>query len=300
MFSSIQNSHTIAAEGYRQPYIRTGYEYVIANRTTDLFAITARQPGKVLSKNKFGIIVEYEDGTKKGVSLGRNYGKAEGSMYPHDIVSNLEVGAVFKKGDAIAYNTGFFEQDILDPNAIIMKTSMSVKTALWESNQTFEDSSSISKELSSKLSAKTTKVKSIVVDFKNNLLNVVKPGQDIHPKDILMIIEDEITSTTSSFDEESLAVLKKLSNQAPVAKYTGTIDKVEIYYHGNKEDMSSSILMLTDRSDKLFGDIAKATNMPVITGKVNSDYRVGGVPLTLDKAEIKIYMTIETQAGVGD
>ena len=298
-FVSIQQSHTIAADGYHQPYIRTGYEYVIANRTTDMFAYTAKQDGKIISKTDKGVIVEYKDGTRKGINLGRVYGKAEGSIYPHDIISELNENDKVNKGDIIAYNTGFFEKDFLDKTKVVLKNSLNAKVALYESNQTFEDSSSICGELSRKLTAKTTKVKSLTVDFKQNLHNVVKPGQNVEPKDILLVIEDEITSS-GSFDEESLSILKKLSNQSPRAKYQGTVDKIEVYYHGNKEDMSNSLKALADRSDRILSDSCKASNKPVITGQVNDEYRVSGVPLTLDKAEIKIYITIQTQVGVGD
>lgn len=290
----------IATDGARQPYLRTGYEYIVPNRTNEIFAYNAKEDGKVIHLDDKGITIEYASGDKKGITLGRIFGKAEGSIYPHDIISNLKLGQKFKKGDNIAYNTGFFEQDILDPSRIVLKTSILVKTALYESNQTHEDSSSISKALSEKLTTKTTKVKSIVVNFAQNIINPVKVGKEVHPKDVLLIIEDEITAGSKAFDEASLNVLRKLSNQAPRANYLGVIDKIEVFYHGDKSDMSASLKALADKSDKLMVETCKASNKPVIDGGVNDDYRVGGVPLALDKAEIKIYITITTGAGVGD
>ena len=297
---SIQQSHTIATAGYHQPYVRTGYESVIANRTTDTFAYTAKQDGKVISITPHGVIVEYNDGTKQGVTLGRVFGKAEGAVYPHDVVTQLEVNDKFKKGDIISYNTGFFEPDLFNKKKVVLKNSMYVRTALYESYQTADDASSISLDLSNKLKSKTTKVKSITVSFNQNLLNIVKVGSFIEPKDILMIIEDEITASSTSFDSQSLAELKKLSNQAPKAKYQGTVDKIEVFYHGSKADMSASLKSLADASDRVLADICKSTNKPIITGQVNDEYRVSGTPLGLDKAEIKFYITIETTAGVGD
>ena len=280
--------------------VRTGYDYSISSRTSDMFAYTAKQDGVVKSVTDKGIIIEYKDSTQHGVQLGRVFGKAEGSIYPHDIVTHLEAGKKFKKGDNIAYNTGWFEQDILDPTKIVLKKNMVVKTALLESDQTFEDSSSISIELSGKISAKTTKVKSLTVGFKQNILNPVKVGQSVTPKDLLLIIEDEITSNTDSFDEESLSVLRNLSNQAPKAKYHGIIDKIEVFYNGDKEDMSSGLRALADQSDRVLAQTCKATNKPVVTGRVDDEYRVSGTPLSLDKAEIKIYLTINTPSSVGD
>lgn len=265
-----------------------------------MFAYAAKQDGKVVSKTKTGVIVEYADGSRKGVTLGRIFGKAEGSVYPHDITCDLDVGVEIKKGQIIAYNTGFFEQDLLNPGQVVMKSSMNVKTALYESNQTFEDGSAISRKISGALSSRTTKVKSITVGFKQNVLNVVAVGSRVEPKDHLMIIEDEITSSVANFDEESLMLLSNLSKQAPKAKYSASVDKIEVFYHGNKEDMSSSLLQLVEKSDKVLADNCKSSGKPVITGRVDDDYSVSGVPLALDHAEIKIYLTINTQTGVGD
>lgn len=181
-----------------------------------------------------------------------------------------------------------------------MKNSTTVKTALYESNQTFEDSSAIDKEVASKLMTKTTKMRNFVVNFNQGLLNVVKVGQQLTPKDLLMIIEDEITSTSSVFDEASLATLKKLSNQAPKSQYIGVVDKIEVFYNGDKSDMHHTLKALADKSDRVMADICKSSGKPVITGEVTSDYRVGGTPLTLDKAEVRFYITVSPTMGVGD
>jgi hypothetical protein len=265
-----------------------------------MFCYNAKLDGKVVSIEEKGIIIEYVDGTKKGIELGRTYGKAEGSVYPHDIVSFMKVNQKFKKGDTIAYNTGFFEQDILDPSRVIMKNSMVVKTVLYESNQTLEDSSVISRDISRKMSAKTTKMRNFVLDFNQGLRDVVKIGQKVSPNDILMVIEDEITSMTDVFDEQSLDTLKSLSKQAPRASYLGVVDRIEVYYNGDKTDMHPTIKALADRSDREIASICKAKGEPTVTGQVDDDYRVSGTPLTMDKVEIKFYITVTTEAGIGD
>ncbi len=299
-FVSIQQSHSIAFDGSHQPYVQTGYESVIAKRTSDLFAYHAEDDGKVISLNELGIIVQYKTKGTRGVHLGRSYGKAEGSVYPHDIVTPLKLNETFKKEDVIAYNEGFFEPDFYDPKNIIMKTGMTVKTALFETNQTLEDSSSISKEVSDKMSSKTTKIKSYIIEFKQSIHDILKPGTIVGPNSTLFIIADETTSNTDIFTEETLDVLKKISSHAPRAKVKGTIDRIEVYYHGDKEDMSPSLRKLANISDKFLKDQAIATNNTVVTGQVNTDYRVEGNPLLLDTAEIKIYITINTKAGIGD
>lgn len=299
-FISIQQSHTIACVGYRQPAVRTGYEQVLAHRSGDMFAVTAKEPGKVISVNEQGIIVEYESGDRKGVHLGRQYGKAEGTTYPHDITTMLKAGDTFVPGDCIAYNTGFFEPDFMNPKQVVWRSSMNVKTVLCEATQTYDDSSAISRKVSQAMTTQVTKMRSFVVDFKQGVKNVRKPGSEVQPTDVLLIIEDEITTDTGLFDEQTIATLQKLSNKAPRAKVRGIIDRMEVFYHGNKEDMSASLRNLANFTDKEMAERAKAVGKPVYTGKVNDEYRVAGTPLAVDSAEIKIYLTISDGAGVGD
>ena len=273
---------------------------MLAQRTGEMFAYSAEASGKVISKNELGIVVEYVDGKKKGVTLGRRFGKAEGSVYPHEIYSPLEVNQNFEAGDVIAYNTGFFEPDMLDPKRVVWKTATIVKTALYESVQTFEDSSSISKRVSDLLSAKTTKIKSITVDFKQQVHRVVKVGTEVEPDTFLCIIEDETTVGTDIFDEETLDTLKKLSSNAPKAKVKGVVEKIEVFYHGDKEDMSPTLRSLAATSDKVLSDANKSVGKKSTTGQVDSDYRVEGKPLAMDRAEIKIYITVTNRALTGD
>lgn len=299
-FVTHQNSHTVAAIGYEQSRVRTGYEYVLGQRTGSMFCASAKQDGKVLSVDDAGIVVEYKDGTTKGFALGRQYGKAEGSVYPHDIVCNMKPGQSFKKGDVVCYNTGFFEKDVLDPKAIVYKGSLIAKTVFYESAQTLEDSSAISVAFGKRMSTYTTKIKSYTVEFTQSLRNIVKPGQAVDPNSILMLIEDEITASSTAFDEKSLELLTSLSKAAPRSGYLGTVDKIEVFYHGDKADMSPSLKLLADASDRRMMQERKAQGLPPINGSVNDDYRVEGTPLILDKAEVRIYLNVGNGCGSGD
>ena len=115
-----------------------------------------------------------------------------------------------------------------------------------------------------------------------------------------MIIEDEITSSHTQFSEDALSTLKRLSNVAPRAGVMGTVEKIEVFYHGDKRDMSLTLKKLADKSDTDMAQSAKASNRPVISGRVTDEYRVEGTPLELDHAEIRIYITVVAGTGVGD
>ncbi len=298
-FISIQYSHTTGSEEYRQSPVRTGYDYVIPQRTKALYCLTAKKNGKVISLNDKGIIVQYEDGEKVGALLGKQYGDHEGATFQHNVVTNLKEGDVVTPGMAICYNTSFFEPDILNPKFVVFKSTKMIKVALLESQYTFEDSSAVSKSLAKDLTVKTAHVKSVVVSFKQNILKP-HPLGEIKYGDVLCYIEDEITSNTDIFNEESIETLKALATNSPKCKYNGNLDRIQVIYHGDKEDMSASLRKLADMSDRQLKQECLASNKPVIDGSVNSDYRVDGNPLLLDTAEIRFYISTTDEVGIGD
>jgi hypothetical protein len=299
-FIGIQQSHGIACKGYTQAPIRTGYEQVIAHRTGDLFALTAKKPGKVLSVNEHGMQVQYEDGELQGIELGRRYGSAAGLTIPHEVKTTMKAGQVFKPGQLLCFNDGFFERDLLNPDGVILKNSITVKTALLEAMNTLEDSSAISKEAAELLTTKTTKVRTIVVNFEQEIHKLTKTGTPVGSEDILCVIEDAVTAGNRLFDEASLDTLRLLSAQTPKAKAKGVVERIEVFYHGDLEDMSESLRALAQDSDKLMLKRTRSTGGKGYTGSVDESYRVDGEPLLLDTAAIKIYITAEVSAGVGD
>lgn len=300
VFHSIQNSHTISATGYRQAMVRTGYEAVIPHRVGDMYCVTAKKPGKVISVKNKGIIVQYTDGETKGFELGIRYGKSEGSMYPHELVTNLKEGDSFEIGEAICYNTGFFEVDMLDPKRVVWKTAGLVKTALFESQQTFEDSSSLSPRAAQMLTTFTVKTRSLVLGFDQAVSRMVKVGQSVDILDPLCIIQDEITANTGMLDDETIDALKRLSDRTPKAKYKGIVTKIEVFYHGDKNEMHPSLKTIADYSDSELKRLSKETMSKTYTGSVDSEYRVEGTPLALDTLEIKFYIKVGDIASSGD
>lgn len=299
-FIAIQHSHGVACNGYTQNQVRTGYEQIIAQRTGDMFAVTAKQPGKVISVTAEGIIVEYQDGTRQGVKLGTIYGNAAGLVIPHSITTTMRIGQVFQPGSTIAYNTGFFEPDVLNPNQVVWKSSTNARTVLLESPDTLEDSSAISESLAERLQTKITKVRTVVVNFDQRIHKLVKPGDAVETESILCIIEDALGSGISSLDEETLDTLRVLSAQSPQAKVQGVIERVELYYHGDKEDMSESLQALSNASDAQIARRNKAIGAKAFTGSVDENFRIDNEALALDTVAIQIYITSTVKTGVGD
>lgn len=299
-FIAIQQSHSISCDGYHQYTVRTGYDPVIAHRSYALFAFTAKKPGAVTSVDEKGVIVEYEDGQIEGYEIGRRFGNAAGLIIPHQIVTPLKPKDKVAVGDVIVYNSGFFEPDFFNPKQVVLKNSINVKTVLWESIQTFEDSSSISKRVADKLTTSITKVKDIILTFDQAVSKLVKPGDKVTADSVLCLIEDSVTANNKLFDDASIDTLKALSAQAPKANINGVVEKIEVYYHGDKEDMSESLKAAANTSDKEHRKLANSLGRESFTGRVDGGFRIDGNPLGLDQLAIRIYITTSVSAGLGD
>lgn len=299
-FVGIQNSHTVSCQGYQPPVVRTGYEQVIAHRTSDMFAYSARKAGKVISISETGIVIEYEDGEQKGIELGRRFGNAAGLTIPHEVITDLKIGQKFNEGDIIAFNKGFFQRDFINPGNVVWKSGITVKTALMESTKTFEDSSAISKRVSDLLTTKVTYVRTVVINFTDAVRKLVKVSDVLEPEDILCIIEDPVTSNANVFDEETINTLKMLSAHTPQAKYKGKVERIVAYYHGDKEDMSESLRAVANLSDRELSARNKSIGKRTFTGRVDDSFRVEGEPIPLDSMAIQIYITADVPAGTGD
>lgn len=299
-FINVQLSHVVSTTGYKQGVVRTGYEQVIAQRTGSMFAVSAEQAGTVKDITENGIIVTYEDGSEVGYPMGRRFGAAAGLTIPHLVITEMKVGQKFKEGSIITYNSNFFENDLLNPGNVVLKSGITVKTALMESTATLDDCSAISSTTAKLLTTKITKVKNIIVDFKQSIHKLLKVGSSVATEDILCIIEDPLSSESNLFDEKSIDTLRILSAMTPQAKSTGVIERIEVYYHGSKEDMSPSLRDITNTTDREIAKRNKAIGKKAFTGEIDENFRIDGEPLLLDTANIRFYITGDVAASVGD
>lgn len=226
---------------------------------------------------------------------------SEGSTVPHHLTTTFKVGDVVSPGDAIAYNEHYFEADYFNPKRVNWKLGVIAKTVILESTDTLEDSSAISERLSQSMSTKITKVRSVVVKFDQVIRNLVKVGSYVDLTSILCIIEDPLTSNSQLFDDESIAALKSFGQNTPKAKYSGKVEKIEVFYNGDKADMSESLKEIANASDKTLKRFSLIKGRETaLTGSVDSSMRINGQPLEIDNMVIKIYITANDTAGVGD
>lgn len=299
-FISIQHAQGISATGYKPTPLRTGYEHVLAHRTDDLYATTAKQPGKVKKVSKEAIVVEWKDGSEQRIELGRRFGDAGGSTFPHMVITDFKEGDAVKPGEAVAYNSNFFTPDPVNSKEVIWKAGVMCKVALVESTDTFEDSSAISEKIAKEMGTGVTKVRVLKFDFEQSVTNMVAEGEDVTPETILCTVEDAVTADNDLFNEETRDTLKLLSANTPRSRYGGQVERIEVFYNGDKDDMSSSLRDLADQYDRVLAKRRRALGQPVVTGEVGDGIRFDGQQLDVDQIAIRLYITKEEPAGVGD
>lgn len=299
-FISIQNKHVVASDGYTAPPLRTGYEKMIAHRADPLFASPAKSDGVVSEVTDEVVVIQYKDGSEDRIEIGRRYGNVVGTVVPHDLVCDLKVGDKVKEGDIMVYNTGFFQRDPLDPKQVLMKGGVMAKTAIMERSHTFEDASVISDRIAKQLNTRLTKVRTITVGFDQTIRNLVQSGSDVDVETILCTIEDSVTADNDLFDGDSLDSLKMLSSNTPKAKISGRVERIEVFYHGDQEDMSESLLSIVKTADKGRKKRLKGLGKTATSGQVDGSTRIDKDPLDVDTAAIRVYITGNVGAGVGD
>lgn len=299
-FISVQNSQTTFCTGYKALPVRTGYERVLAHRTDSLFAKTAAMDGIVDNITDKVISIKYTDGSVKTYELGKRFGTWAGSTIPQPIVTNLAVGKKVKKGDVICYNTNYFQQDALDSSQVIFKAGVLARTMMCEITDTIEDSSALTERLAKELITRATEVRYVTVRFDQEIRNLLSVGEDVDPETILCTLHTASSGNTDIYDEKSLDTLALINTPTPKAKYKGTIDKIDVLYTGEMDDMSLSLRHLAEASDNKLRKFNKQMGGKAIDGRVDVGYRADGKPMELDSAVIKIYITTDVSMKGGD
>ncbi|ARV76894.1 putative RNA polymerase subunit beta [Pseudomonas phage Phabio] len=299
-FISIQQQQGMYADGYRVNPLRTGYEQIVAQRNSSIFATSADQDGEVVEVGKHGITVKYADGTYESAPLGVNHGTAAGVNYPHDLVTSLKKGDKVKLGDTISYNRKYFSEDRYTPNQVCWMSGTLPLVMFSDNLDTLEDGSTISAALAKDLNTQTTEIKNITVRFDQTVRDLVKVGDHLDLDSTLCYIEDPETAENTLFDEASIETLKLLGRAAPSAKMVGTVSKVDVLYHGDMEDMSDNLREIAEKADKIREEVAKELGRPVFTGEVDSSFRIKGQVMEPDTLVIRIYIDHDIPFGVGD
>lgn len=231
-FVGIQLTHHMPSTGGECLRYRTGFEAMIAHRTDKLYAVEAKQDGKVVSVDTDARMykVEYADGSTAAYAFGEEYGSCPDLVTTQKQELTVKEGDTFKKGEILSYNPEFFERD-LTKREVYWKHGVVTTTALLEIPGTYEDSSIVTKNFSDKVAIEPVNVRMITVDRNTYVHDFKRIGSHVEISDPLMVFEPADTTDLSSMakDDELLDYLSRLNRKLPKSKHAGTIVAMEAY-----------------------------------------------------------------------
>lgn len=297
-FISIQNSRTTNSAGSTPLPVRTGYERVLAYRQNDIYATVARQGGKVTAKTSKVIVVEYDDGSKQEIEIGLRYGEWSGKTMPHDVITDLKVGDVFKEGTPIAWGKNFFTKDVLT-GGLIYKPGVLARVVLVDDEDTWEDSSAITTNLAKKLVTQRVDKRDIVVESTQEIRNLLNVGTEVGMESILCTIFNPSEGNKEIFSQDSLDSLKDFTSNSPKATANGVITDIEVYYTGQIEDMSDTLQDIVETSNARLYKLNKALKKPALDGRVDVGTRFSGTVLNMDMVLIRVRILTSEEMDVG-
>jgi len=287
-------------DDYRPVPTRTGYERVLAHRVDPIYANTAKKPGTVTKITKTSMLVTYDDGELVHYELGRKFGIWSGKTIPHQLATTLKVGEKVDAGTILTYNSNFFDADTLSPGQVVYKAGVLARTVLWESADTLEDSCALSADFNGKLSTTATHIRYIKVSFDQDVRNMVQVGESVDADSILCTVLNPVGGNSDLFNDAALDILKAIANLNPRAKHEGVIEKIEVLYSGDVEEMSDSLRQLVDKSDEELYRYRRMMKLSPASGNVDASYRCDGKPIGIDTVAIKVYITGPVGMGAGD
>lgn len=300
MFITVQHGHGIAADGNQCQGLRTGAEAVLAARMAAEFASVAQKDGEVTELTDTHIVVKYNDGEELRVPLGLVHTTSEGTLYPNTLLTELKLGDKVAKEDVVSYNKGFFQKDPFNERRVNYTHGVLARVALREAIYTLEDSTAISEAFAKRMNTQVAKEKAILVEYNQDIHDLVKPGQAVDLDTILCTIEDAVSSGAGLFDDGTRDILRAFAAMTPAAKVVGTVDKIEVYYNGDVELMSESLQVITAESDKQRRRTAKKLGYTYTSGQVPRNVRIKGHTLEAGQALIVVYMTQQVGMSIAD
>lgn len=297
-FISIQLGHQIATRKKDIQSYRTGGERSMIGRMGKEFGAVASDAGKVIEKTKTKLVVKYQDGKEVSYRIGSTELSAEGTYYPHTLTTQLALGDSVKKGDVLYYNDGFFVPSPFDPKKVDYCFGVDTYVAFREANYTIEDSCAIDAEFAEGMSTSVTKVKSKLADFDQDITNVLKVGEKVDLDSPLFQLRDAFTQ---GMDEDELtAAVQHFAALSPSADVVGIINRVEVFYNGEIEEMSESLRELTLVSEKKRKQEASDAGETFYPNKVNRFVRIDGTQIESKQALIVYHITINLGMGISD
>ena len=246
--ASKQSGHIIPVTKSSPVLISNGVEQTIQYSLSKDFIITAEDDGEVVEfDEKTGLmIVQYKNGNCQAVDTKPKVVKnsSSGFYISNKLNTKYKVGDKVKKNDILAYEDKFFTQDGHNGNRFNIGSLQ--KVAIMSAYSTYEDSTFVTKKLSTEMSSEIVMMKDVTIGRNSNVDHIVKIGDEVHVGDILVSFEtsyedDSLNKFLQSIGDDLKEEIKSLGKVPIKSKYSGVIEDIKIYSSVDLEELSPSL-----------------------------------------------------------
>lgn len=284
--------------------MRTGYERAVPLRTgitSDLWSKVAQDDGEVVSIKGGVMTVKYANGKVDAVELGIRHGTWAGKTVPHEVITDHKVGDKIIKGKVISYNKNWYKPDSLYPDQVILSMATLARTVIWESDATFEDSSSISESLAKRLETRFSFPRVVSIPFDHEVRDLVEIGDVVGADDLACVLYPPMSVDASDrHNEVARDILERLRDKSPRMKKKGTVTAIKVRYSGEMEDMSESVRELVEHHDGILARKRKQMQLPIVDGSIEPNVRMNGTEIGTNTVNIEIMVDYDLAASGGD
>lgn len=308
----IQTSkHAMRCKVSHPSLISSGADEALPYLISDIFAVKAKDNGKVIELDEDRMIIEYKNGEHEYVVLSERVEKnsSNGKYTNLKLDTDLKVGSTVKKGEVVAYDKLSFSRSSGSTDDLSYTNAIITKFAILNTDEGFEDSTIISESLCDAMTSEVVIGKDIDIPKSANIYNLVKKGQKIQEGDTLMILQ-------AAYDEEDInTLLKNLADdeeeitnlgRVPIkSKVTGVVQDVIIKRTCDIDELSPTLKKIVTEYEK--GINAKRKELKKYGIKNESLYleSTEKLPMTgklkgVDGIHIEIYLMYEDRMKVGD
>lgn len=261
----------------------------------------AEDDGEIASIKNGLITVKYGNGKSEIVELGVRHGTWAGKIIPHEIVTDFKVGDKVKAGEVLSYNKHYFSRDSLYPEQVIFMINTLARIVIWESKETFEDSSAISESLAERLETRFSYERVVSIPVDHEVRDLVKVGDKVEADDLACILYPPLSvDAADRHSEVARDILERLRDKSPRMKKKGVVTSIQVRYSGDIDSMSESVRDLVEHHDGILARKRKMMGEPIVDGSVPPNLRIDGKEIGNDVVNIIIKVDYDLATSGGD
>lgn len=311
----IQTSkHSMRTKKSMPLLISNGTDEAMPYMSSDTYCYRAKESGVVKEITKEYMCISYDKPVNgymgEYIDLRDSVKKcSDGGFYiTIKLDTDLKVEDKFKKNDIIAYDKLSYANKNGEDDNIAYNLGTMAKVAILNTDEGFEDSTSISNWLSEAMETEVVTMKDLSLSKNCNVYEMVMVGQRVQEGDSLITFQN-------SFEEKDANLLLKsitdtdyvsdLGRQRIKAKYTGVVQDIKIYRTCELSEMSDSLRKIVENYENGIKKVKKVYQKYNASGMeaLDPDTKVSQTGKTKNVSDgvlIEFYIMYNDKLGVGD